>query len=407
MGKDILNSPFSDLLPPLSTDEYEALKADIENNGVLVPIVVDELGNILDGHHRYKIDNNAPRRVVKGLSDAEKQAFTIRANMVRRNLSPAQKAEVLKKQKAIAIRLRDENKKIWTNEKVGAVLGVAESTVSRWLDISNLQTQVTYKPGEVPKKASKPDARVKVNTPAKKEIVERVKKGEKQSQVASDYGITQAAVSTIVKKADVIHSRDDDKARKTAHLKKSLFDVRKGDFRKVLSDVSEVSLVLTDPPYPKEFLPLWDDLGKWAAKALADDGILVAYSGQMFLPDVLSLLGKHLDYWWCGAVVHKGSGNLTPLGSPVRKVINQWKPLVMFTKKGGCGFIRTFRDVVDGAGAEKNDHNWQQPIAEAAEIVKAFSKEGELVVDPFAGSGGFCKAASDLGRIAIGAEVLE
>ena len=40
-------------------------------------------------------------------------------------------------------------------------------------------------------------------------------------------------------------------------------------------------------------------------------------------------------------------------------------------------------------------------------LIEAFTKKGELVVDPFAGSGGFCKAAHDLGRIAVGAEILE
>jgi hypothetical protein len=127
----------------------------------------------------------------------------------------------------------------------------------------------------------------------------------------------------------------------------------------------------------------------------------------MFLPQVLELLGKHLDFWWCGAVIHKGSGNLSPLGHPVRKVVNKWKPLVMFMKRGGVGFQRDFSDLLDGAGKQKTEHNWQQHEAEAAALVRSFTNEGELVVDPFAGSGGFCRAAHDLGRIAIGAEILE
>jgi hypothetical protein len=203
-----------------------------------------------------------------------------------------------------------------------------------------------------------------------------------------------------------LHSRSADKARKTAKLKNSLFEVRRGDFREVLGDVESVSLILTDPPYPKDALPLWRDLGKWAADALADDGILVAYSGQLYLPQVLNNLSESLEYWWCGAVVHKGTGNLTPLSHPVRKVINCWKPLVMFYKKGGVGFERTFKDLVEGVGPQKTDHNWQQPVEEAKMIINAFTNPGDLVVDPFAGSGGFCKAAHDLGRIAVGAEIL-
>ena len=47
-----LNTPYADLLPPLKTSEREALAADIKANGVLHPVVIDENGNILDGHHR-------------------------------------------------------------------------------------------------------------------------------------------------------------------------------------------------------------------------------------------------------------------------------------------------------------------------------------------------------------------
>jgi transcriptional regulator with XRE-family HTH domain len=390
---------FADILPPLTTSEFDALKSDIKANGVLVPIIVDENGDILDGHHRYKCDKNAPVKVVSGLSASEKEAFTIRVNLARRNLSPNQKADILTRQKTLAKLLRSEDEKTWTQAKVAAVLGVDRSTVSKWFDTTNVN-------GHKGCKESKPDARVKVNTAAKDVIYERVLSGETQCQVAADFGVSQQAIAKIVKTKGDLHKRDDDKARKTAHLKRSLFEVRRGDFREVLSDVDNVSLILTDPPYPKESLYLWDDLGKWASTALAKDGILVAYSGQMYLPSVLENLGRHLEYWWCGAVVHKGSGNLTPLGFPVRKVVNAWKPIVMFYRKDGTGFDRTFNDIVTGVGPKKDDHNWQQPIEEAKVLVERFSKTGELVVDPFAGSGGFCKAAHDLGRIAVGAEIL-
>ena len=43
------------LLPPLTEEEYAALKADIVEHGVLVPIVVDaDTGAIVDGHHRQR-----------------------------------------------------------------------------------------------------------------------------------------------------------------------------------------------------------------------------------------------------------------------------------------------------------------------------------------------------------------
>lgn len=39
------------LMPPLSGDEYAALRADVAEHGIRVPIDVDEHDVILDGHH--------------------------------------------------------------------------------------------------------------------------------------------------------------------------------------------------------------------------------------------------------------------------------------------------------------------------------------------------------------------
>jgi len=390
---------FEDLLPPLSDEEFAALKADIKTNGILHPVLVDENDDVLDGRHRLKIDKNAPRKVIRGLSDAEKEAFVFRANFTRRNLSPAQKADARRKMKATADRLRKEDAKKWTQKRVAECLGVSRETVRNWFTdktISNGQTA----------KANKPDARVKLTPDQKQDAVKQVQSGKTQAQVAANFGVSQPAISNAVRAAEKTHSRDDDKARKTANLKSTSFELRSGDFREVLQDIEGVSLILTDPPYPKDSLPLWSDLGKWASEALAEDGLLIAYSGQMYLPQVLTLLSEHLEYWWCGAVVHKGSSNITPLGQPVRKVKNRWKPLVMFYRKDGDGFDKSFDDLLEGVGPEKDKHNWQQPEAEAGELIKRFTKQGELIVDPFAGSGGFCKAAIDLKRKAVGAEIL-
>jgi len=139
------------IMPPLSTEEKEALRASIEMEGIRDPIIVDEEGNILDGYTRYEIASDAPRKVIKGLTEGEKLAFALRSNLGRRNLSLAQKKDLLKKQREIARQLREENPTKNTNARVGAMLGVSEATISRWLDdskqnTSNLQAQDTCTP---------------------------------------------------------------------------------------------------------------------------------------------------------------------------------------------------------------------------------------------------------------------
>ena len=43
------------VMPSMPLEQFAALKADIAERGVLVPIDVDEHGHILDGHHRYSL----------------------------------------------------------------------------------------------------------------------------------------------------------------------------------------------------------------------------------------------------------------------------------------------------------------------------------------------------------------
>lgn len=89
------------LLPRLTDEEYEALKADIAENGVRVPIDVDENGVILDGHHRAWITADlgidCPRRTVAGLSEEQKRTHAVAVNVHRRSLSREQKREAIQR----------------------------------------------------------------------------------------------------------------------------------------------------------------------------------------------------------------------------------------------------------------------------------------------------------------------
>lgn len=89
------------LLPRLSDEEYDALKKDIAENGVRVPIDVDENGTILDGHHRAWITADlgidCPRRLVSGLSEAQKRDHAVSVNVHRRSLSREQRRELIQR----------------------------------------------------------------------------------------------------------------------------------------------------------------------------------------------------------------------------------------------------------------------------------------------------------------------
>ena len=82
---------------PLSPQEREALKRDIEARGIQVPIELDSNGKILDGHHRWDIaqelelpEAQIPMVVRDDLiTEADKIAHVLKVNLLRRkSVSP-------------------------------------------------------------------------------------------------------------------------------------------------------------------------------------------------------------------------------------------------------------------------------------------------------------------------------
>lgn len=125
-------APFQ-VMPPLSAEEYAALKADIAENGIEVAVEIDEDGTLIDGHHRVKAwtelleagvtVQDYPRIRVAGLTYEQKRDRARNLNLKRRHLSSEQKKE-------IAVELRREGK---TQVEIAESLGVAHTTVGRWL----------------------------------------------------------------------------------------------------------------------------------------------------------------------------------------------------------------------------------------------------------------------------------
>lgn len=185
-------------------------------------------------------------------------------------------------------------------------------------------------------------------------------------------------------------------------------DIRHGDFREVLADIPDgtVDAVITDPPYPAEYIPLFGDLGKLCARILAPHGVLVAMTGQSWLRQYLDQLDIHLAYRWTAAYIAQGARTRMHAA----KVGTGWKPLLIYRRHDAVGLTFLMDDLFDAAvgtrdGTNKQFHHWGQSESGIAEQVERFTQPGALVVDPFLGGGTTAVVCRDLGRRFTGCDI--
>ena len=125
-----MDTPYQ-VMPDLTIEEFEALKADIAEYGVLVPVEYDDQGNILDGYHRARAWEELqsegfhlpefPRVVREGMNDEEKRSHARKLNLTRRHLNRFQRREILQQQ------LKETPQK--SDRQLASILGVDHKTV--------------------------------------------------------------------------------------------------------------------------------------------------------------------------------------------------------------------------------------------------------------------------------------
>jgi 16S rRNA G966 N2-methylase RsmD len=400
------HSPWQ-LFPSLTDDEFAALKDDIASRGVLVPVEYDEHGQILDGHHRVRACSELglktwPRVVRSGMSDVEKRRHVRSLNLNRRHLTQAQKRE------QIAGALKDAPER--TDRQHARDLGVHHTTVGAVRgdmeesgEISHFPVRQDPRTGNL----SQPTVRPKPTlTPSI--FVQDDRQQERANAALQDLGDAAPPRTLNVTAAEKIVrniSKETQRQEVDTHTPDpDDCDIREGDFRQVLDGLDgTVDAIITDPPYPQEYIPLLSDLSEHAARILKPGGICAVMIGQSYLPEVYQRLTEHLHYHWTVAY-------MTPGGQAVqlwdRKVNTFWKPVLILTN-GEREEGRWFGDVSrsDVNDNDKRHHHWGQSESGTADLVERLTSPGELICDPFLGGGTTAAVALRLARRFVGCEI--
>jgi site-specific DNA-methyltransferase (adenine-specific) len=179
-----------------------------------------------------------------------------------------------------------------------------------------------------------------------------------------------------------------------------------GDCYTILPNLPKVDAVITDPPYGVE-KAAWDGsfppAEAWGliADALLDGGSAIVFPGEQEAPRKLALMaGSGLDYQW---VLVWYASNAMQFG----KTGFTKKSLAWWFSKGKPKVRPKMLDIFEiPIVAEENNfgHPSPKPLKVMAPLVDGFSRSGDVVLDPFLGSGTTGVACANLGRKFIGIE---
>ena len=179
-----------------------------------------------------------------------------------------------------------------------------------------------------------------------------------------------------------------------------------GDCREIMSDMSNVDMVITDPPYGMEFqsnyriikhkaiqgdneLPI-DTIGLAINLASAAAYVFCRWDNLSDMPPPKSVLAWVKNNWSMGDLEHEHG--------------RQWEAICFYAKRYH-EFIKRIPDVVYADRTGNVLHPTEKPLQLIQKLIAA--NVGEMILDPFMGSGTTLRAAKDLNRKAIGIEIEE
>lgn len=185
--------------------------------------------------------------------------------------------------------------------------------------------------------------------------------------------------------------------------------IYKGDCRDILPLFSDksVDLALTDPPYGigVKYDSYVDTENAWFSLMSTCIPHILRVSRMTILPSCQIRRLKWIydnfppDWLLCW---YKGStGHASFLG------FNDWEPHLVYGKTKKQLYMHDYFQTKSSPKRGTNGHPCPKPDAWAEWIIRRASAEGDLVCDPFLGSGVVAVVAGQLNRRAIGIEISE
>ena len=405
---------------PLKPEAVKVLAASIKEIGLINPITLKPDGTINTGRHRLEACkllgwDEIPFRYTDTEDARLLELAEIDENLIREDLSVLERSDHLARRKEIYVELHPETKK-------GGDYGNQYQAKPRLKPDSGLSHPSFV--DDTVQKTGRSRSTIKEEVRISKKIYPEVKEAIRDTPVADSKTdlIRLAKISDKNQQHKVAEKIVSGKSRnvkdaikqvtKETHEEKvtrikqlppnvTLFQ---GDFRFIELESESVDVILTDPPYAKAYLELYNDLAIKAADVLKPGGTLAVMVGQNYLPDIFKLMDvPGLSYRW--TVAYLTPGGQSPQIWP-KKINTFWKPVLLYTKDPEDE-MRWIGDVSRSGGNDKDHHKWGQSVSGMIDLIDRLSNPGDLVLDPFMGAGTTGIAAIERGRKFIGIDLSE
>ena len=420
-----VNEEYSCLIPALSDSDTEALRLSIKENGQYFPIDVNQDGVILDGHHRHRACQELgikPAIIVRVFENRilEKK-FIIEVNRNRRHLTAFQRIELQCKLESIESELARD--RMSDAGKIGAEkrwkeTGKVDDEPKGSVNNEDRVIQNNTTPSSVPE----PEGRIKGKGKSKGRVIDiaaqkahvspmtyykgrEIIKQDPSQKILDKLRRGELRINKVFKhlenqrkRQDLLSSDADSNVQLPDHIK-----LIEGDFVEKCKaiPVNSIDLIFTDPPYQRNFLPIYDDLAKMAVILLKDGGSLVTNCAKDLKYQVIEFMkSRGLTHWWEIAIIHTGSS--ARMFS--KKVIVTWKPLLWFVKGTKPKTFEFIKDSVESQPPDKTLHPWAQSTLEAEHVISKLTVQNDVVLDCLMGTGTTAIAAIKLKRRFIGIE---
>jgi len=400
----------------LDKNKAAALAESIQLIGLLNPITITENKSLISGRHRLEAHamlgiGKIDARVVK-VNEVTQHLAEIDENIMRNELNDIDMGEHL---------LERDN--LLETLGIRAKRGDNRFTLNRSEMVATLMTN-----REIGKKVGVSERLIRMKKQIARDISPRNKERLKKSPFATnttglleisrlDAPLQDMVVDTLLKgrykniMRVIFRVQREQKRRQVIEQITTIknefgkgIDLIHGDFTVEGDRIADdsIDLIFTDPPYLQEnSLYLYEEVGKLGKRVLKQGGCCLVYVYQSALPAIISVMSKHLTYWWVISIQFRGKH-----GKNQRKgIFVEWKPLLFFVKGTARQEIDPVTDCIKGRYPEKTFHEWEQDTAETDYYIHHLTPIDGVVLDCMMGMGTTGVSCVKLGRKFIGIEI--